>query len=139
MVLTWTESIAALTHILNDVFERGDGTPLSEAMEQHGITEMLDLISLCQEDIDSLTYLDPEDTDNLVKLSIGDKNVIRTFLAYVNHRADNGDPIGDTWTSITHDMFAEYRNGNRTTAPAPTAAAPTPPHCGSLKSPGEPS
>ena len=133
MVLTRTESIAALTHILDNVFERGDGTPINEAMEQHEISEMLDLINLCQEDIDVLTYPDPENSDNLINLSMGDKNVIRAFLEYINHRADNGDPIGDTWTSITQEMFAEYRNNRRTALPAPTGTAPTPPTTGTPK------
>ena len=129
MVLNRTQSIDALTHILTNVIGRGEKTPLREALTFNGITEILDLINLCQEDIDALTYPDPNNNDVLCNLNSGDKNIIRIFLEYVAYRACNKDAIGDKWTAITRNSFACYRNDNRvivTPTPPPTAkVAPT--------------
>ena len=117
MVLTRAQSVDALEHILNNVIGRGRKTPLGRALTLHGITEILDLVNLRQEDIDSLTYPDSEDKCILRNLNPGDKNIIRIFIKYTTHRTYSGDAIGDNWTSITQSLFADYRNNNKVTTP----------------------
>ena len=112
-----TQSVDALTHILDNVFGRGKETPIGKALALHGIIEILDLVNLRQEDIDSLTYPDSEDKCILRNLNPGDKNIIRIFIKYTTYQTYNGDAIGDNWTSITRSLFADYRNNNKVTTP----------------------
>ena len=107
MVLTRKESTEALNHVLDNVLGRGDGTPLKNALIQNGIEGILDMGNLRQADIDTLSYTDDKNTQ--VPLNLGDKNIIRVFLQYVNYRTDLGAPIGDGWIAITRDDFNEYR------------------------------
>ena len=39
----------------------------------------------------------------------GHKGLVRIFQAFIVHRGQMGNPIGDDWTSITVQEFDEFR------------------------------
>jgi len=56
MPLTWTKVMAAFDHVLNVVFGVPKDGPLYKALVKSGDTDIRDIISLDEADIDSLTY-----------------------------------------------------------------------------------
>ena len=72
-----------------------------------------------------MQYNDDQGVERPVPL--GHASLIRIFKAYHMHRHQQGDPIGDHWTSITAEMFDEFRIGpDFATATLLTVTSPTP-------------
>jgi len=69
------------------------------------------MISLRDPDIDSLTY-DRSDTDKVIPLTRGDKNLLCIFQDYIHHCHSIGDPIGQDWLSISTEDFEDYWLGH---------------------------
>ncbi len=99
--------MAAFDHVLNVVFGVPKDGPLYKALVKSGDTDIRDIISLDEADIDSLTY-DKSDTETYVPLSRHDKALIHIFRCYILHCNSIGSPIGEDWLSITQEDFDKY-------------------------------
>jgi len=108
MPLTETKVMAAFEHVLNVVFGVPKDGPLYKALVQSGDTDIRDIISLDDADINSLTY-DESDTETDVLLSRHDKAHLCIFKYYVLYCNSIGSPIGEDWLSITQEDFDKYQ------------------------------
>ena len=95
MVHTRPQARRAFNHILDNVFERGDGSPLKSSLIADGITDIFGLVSIDNDTINNLTYVDPVDATNIVIIQKGDKALLRIFRDYVAHCKNSGTPIDD--------------------------------------------
>lgn len=105
MVLTLPLAKAAFNHILDVIFECGNGTPLKTALKGVGITDIYGLITITPQMIHGLTYEDPHHTGRVISVPRGSKNLILIFCDYIAHCHNTGNPIDDNWTSITQEQF----------------------------------
>jgi len=109
MVLTRREAKLAFTHVLDVVLGRGDGTPLKSSLIEEGIEDIFSLTSLDEIAIHGLKYKDINDNNALKSLRLSDRMLLKCFLHYIIHKDNEGDPINDSWTSITQESFDEFR------------------------------
>jgi len=131
MVLTRAERKEALkealTHVIKNVFELDDDTPLSRALSKE---DLLDIDSVMQypfEDIDKMTYID--DQGDEYTLPFRYTILLHVFKSYFFHRRAQGNPIRDKWTDITYENITDFRVGPDyplANFPPPTALAPSP-------------
>ena len=101
MVLSKPQRRAAFNLIFDVVLGHGDGSPLKTSLINNGFVDIYGLINIFNDDIDSLTYPDPQDMSKHNAVSNTDKCLIHVFSGYLLHCNYNGFPIGDNWTSIT--------------------------------------
>ena len=109
MVLTRQEAQAAFNHVLDNVIGCGDNSPLKSALQHEGFDDIFALITISDEDIDSLSYKDPSNASSFIPIPGGDKNLVRIFRHYVIHRNASGDLINDNWIGITQTDFDAFR------------------------------
>ena len=98
----------ALTHVITNVFELPADHVLIAALDQAGIVEIGDVLSMPYDDITDLTYLDDQGTELVVPQ--GDCARLRIIKYLHQHRIAAGDPIND-WTTLTRDDDNSYRVG----------------------------
>jgi len=85
-----------LVHVLMNVLKQPNDGPLACALEEAGINEINDLLTLDHHSRNALTY---ERDDGTTKpLPIGHKNLIRVLKIFANFCQDSGTPIED-WTA----------------------------------------
>ena len=108
MVSTRREAQEAFNHVLDVVLVRKDDSPLKKALVSEGISDMFSLVTVDFDAIDTLTY-DKSDAEKNVPLTRGDKGLLKTFLRFLSHRSNSGNPIGDKWKDITREEFDEFR------------------------------
>ena len=99
MVFTRADGKAALTHIIENVFELPNDGPLAKALLAACIKDIRDVIVIPIEDIDSLVYTN--DQGNEVNLEKPFKWMIRIIKHYHLYRISERNPIDDGWISIT--------------------------------------
>jgi hypothetical protein len=107
MVFTHPDGSAALAYIINDVFDLYDNNSLALALENKGCKDIYDVISMSDNDIDSLTYINTN--NDIVTLQGVLKNKIRILQQYIMHIYCSNEPIGNDWESITAENFDIYR------------------------------
>ena len=128
MPLTKSKAVEAFKHVLDNVFEAPADGPLSKALEHSGYSNIWDLITLRDEDIEALTF-DKSATEKDIPLGRAYQSLLRILCHYCDHRTRTGTPIGDDWTAVTADDFNDYRTGpdysaiRRTGAPLPPPTA----------------
>jgi len=110
MTLTKAKTTEAFKHLLNVVFRVPKDGPLYKALMKSGDTDIRDILSLSETDIDSLTY-DRSDTEKDTPLSRGDKALIHIFMHYIIHCSSIGSPIGTDWLLITPEDLGKYQIG----------------------------
>jgi hypothetical protein len=128
MVLTRSEAKTAYLHVLDNVLGRADGTPLKLALETEGIDDIFGLTTLTDAQIDTLKYIDVTNNNSITPVMLGDRNLLRCFLSYVNHRHADGNPIGDDWSFVAQAEFDSFRIDPRyftSTAIPPTSNVTT--------------
>jgi len=111
MALTRAKAREAFDYVVNVVFQVSKEGPLYKALEKSGDTDIRDMISLRNPDIESLTY-DRSDTEKDTPLTSGDKNLICIFQYYILYHHSIGDPIGQDFWSISTEDFEDYRLGH---------------------------
>ena len=87
MVFTREQAIKAFDHVMDNVLLRGNSSPLKQALIGEHVTDIFDLVSTCSfntEIITNLTYTTQEQEQ--APVPAGDKNLVRLFLAFVDHR-----------------------------------------------------
>ena len=109
MVLTRPQAKAAFQHVMDDVLDRGDGSPLKSSLLHDGIDDIFALATIDTDTINNLTYKDPKNTGQHLNVSRGDKGLIRVFCDYILHCNTAGTPIDDNWTGITQTAFDSFR------------------------------
>ena len=129
-MLTRAEKAAAFEHTIRTIFDQWGDTPLVLAFQQNGILEPSTIINMHHRDIPDLKYTDDQGVEQHVPIRY--LSLICILKAYHLHRHQQGDPIGDDWTSITAKMFDVYWIGpdyaaasmmTASSAPAPSAMA----------------
>jgi len=111
MTLTKAKTTEAFNHLLNVVFRVPKDGPLYKALMKSGDTDIRDILSLSETDIDLLTY-DRSNIEKDIPLSRWDKALIHIFKHYILHCSSIGSPIGNDWLSITPEDFGKYRIGS---------------------------
>jgi hypothetical protein len=112
MVLTRAEREArkaALAHVLTEVLALDDDSPIHKAIS-NGSLQGIDtygLVNLSFEEIKELTYTD--DLGDEKVLPVHYTTLLRVFKSYFIHRRNQGSPIGEKWTDITHQDITDYR------------------------------
>jgi len=104
MALTHAKAKEAFDYVVNVVFQVSKEGPLYKALEKSGDTDIRDMISLRDPDIESLTY-DRSDTEKDTPLTRGDKNFLFIFHYYFLYCHSIGDPIGQDFWSISTEDF----------------------------------
>jgi hypothetical protein len=126
MVLTRAEGEEALTHVLENVFELEDNTPLFRALSKDKLLDIHSVVNLPFEDIDKLTYIDDQGGERTLERFY--TIILHVLKSYFIHRKAQGNPIGDKWTDITHEDITGFRVGPdyplASTSPPPTVLAP---------------
>jgi hypothetical protein len=108
-MLTRADKALAFDHIIRVVFDQQGDTPLTLAFQQNVIRDVSEIINMHHKDIIALKYVDGQGVERPVPM--GYLFLIRILKAYHKHRYEQSDPIGDNWTSITLEMFDDYRLG----------------------------
>jgi hypothetical protein len=128
MVLTRAELKEALTHVLKNVFDLEDDSPLSKALSKGSLEglEIVDIVNLPFEVIDKVTYIDDQGDERTLPLHY--TILLHVFKSYFLHRRAQGNPIGEKWTDITYENIMDFRVGPdyplASTSPPPTVLAP---------------
>jgi hypothetical protein len=100
--VTRSATKAAFTHIVDIVL---DNTNVTNALDHFGIDDIADILTVDDAAIEGFTYLDPD--PNITQPHPLKR--LRTFIHYVRYREEINDPIDNKWTSITQDMFNQFR------------------------------
>ena len=109
MVLSGQQNIAALEHILDNIFGLEPDAHLRVALRDKGIHNISEFMSLDPQDIEQLTYSDVDCEGNIVQKKVipGQKIFIRAFFDFACHREHKQSPIEDKWTQVTLEEFNE--------------------------------
>ena len=136
MVLSRAQARLAFNHVMDNVLERGDDSDLKAALLFSGFRDINDLLGIGPEDVDHLTYREPNTVIDLPVIR-GDKGLLFCFLEYVAHRADDDDPIEDEdWMTVTVEDFDDFRVSPGRIFTRPRVAAPDVPTVGHGARPG---
>ena len=104
MVLTRVDGKLALTHVIKNIFELLTNNPLTTVLTD--IIEIGDILCMPYDNMLDLTYMDGK--GDKYPISKGCKYRLRAFKYYHLHWIATGDPIGDTWLSLTQKEDDEY-------------------------------
>ncbi len=92
-------------HVLTNVLKQPSDSPLAQALDKAGISEINNLLTLDHQSRNVLTY---EQDDSTVKpLPISYKNLIRVLKIFAYYCQDSSMPIKD-WTAVTKRDFDEF-------------------------------
>jgi len=93
-------------HVLTNVLRQPSDGPLARALDEAGINEINDLLTLDHQSRNALMY---EQDDGTVRpLPLGYMNLIRVLKIFTDYCQDSGMPIDD-WMAITKRDFDEFR------------------------------
>ena len=110
MVLTRNEAKTTFTHIIDNVLDHKDGTPLKSSLMDEGIDDIFSFMSLDENTIDSLRYKDAADNNIIKPIRLSDKMLLKCFFHFVTNKDLEGTPIADhDWFTITQEEFDEFR------------------------------
>ena len=99
---------AAMKHILLEVFDLDEDSPVHQALNYHGIDSLQAMCSLEIYEIYKLTY--SVDEGSHTTLPSGYIGLLRSFKGFIAHQATIGKEIkDDDWASISPDDFDRYR------------------------------
>jgi hypothetical protein len=131
--LTCTQATDIFQYVLKTVMQLQETDPLYISMQQNGVTNIFDLVSINTSEINMFTYKD--DAGTVHPLKRGDIGLFRAFIGFILYRANTGNPINDAdWLNVTVGEFNAFRispdfiasnSGMTTTAPATRMANPT--------------
>ena len=97
-MLTRQQGALALTHVLEVLFQFTNTDPLPLALTMARYSDIRQVITMSQDEIDALTYVDA--SQNTVSVPVPARAYLRILKAYHAHRHEEGDSIGDNWTLI---------------------------------------
>jgi hypothetical protein len=122
--------MAAFNHVTQNVLANAN---ITKSLREDGIKEISGLISLHDQQVEDLTYLESDPNNPIAYfLKKGEIGLIKSFIHVVHYHDEIGNPIGDDWRSITQDEFDQFRCNTKYTrrfaslASLSTPAASTP-------------
>jgi hypothetical protein len=107
MVLYRALAKAAFDHVLDVVLGCDNTSPLKKSLLRERFNDVHSFCQLTNEIIDDLQY--DTDTEKDIRVTAGDKGLLKAFLDYISYRHRNGNPIEDNWTDITVEEFDTFR------------------------------
>ncbi len=96
-------------HVLTNILKQPTDGPLFRSLEEAGINEVYDLLTLDHQSQNILTYTSDDGT--VKSLPLGYKNLIRVLKIFADYCQDTGVPIDD-WTAVTKKDFDEFRRSH---------------------------
>jgi hypothetical protein len=131
--LTRNAATQVFVTVMTDILGVETNSPLSLALFQVGVQDILDLIGLNFAEIESLTYR-PAPTDNdttpvEIAVPIGQRNRVRLFKAWIGSIASLSGQMSlttDQWNELTQEDFDSFRTSSSAIGYNPVAQAPTP-------------
>jgi hypothetical protein len=105
--MTRAEAKEVFDHVLNNVLDRGDSSPLKTSLIIEGISNIFDLLTITDDIIDGLVYEDPAEKKKFYSVTKGDKMLLRCFLAY--HRYLESESGDFDYKLITQSNFDNFR------------------------------
>jgi hypothetical protein len=100
---------------------------MAKSLTAAQIVNIEDLGTLLEADIKNLSFIALIDADP-TPMGPGQRGVLRAFIAFIRHRANKDNPIGDSWNAdITREEFNMYCVGpsfNGTIFGDPSASNP---------------
>jgi hypothetical protein len=129
--LTRNAAAQVFTTVKTDILDIEADSPLSLALDQIGVQDILDLIGLNFAEIESLTYL-PAPTDERpvpvpTAVSIGQRNRVRLFKAWIGSMANLTGLMSlttDQWNELTQEDFDSFRTSSSAIGYNPVTPAP---------------
>ena len=121
MTLTRGQLVAARNHVLHNVLDLGADSATEEALDYSGFDNILCLVNMSQQDIESLTHDDGNGAQ--IPLLRARMNLLGIFQEFVRTRNLSNHPIGEDWTALTRDEFNEFRMSMPVIPPPGAAAA----------------
>jgi hypothetical protein len=118
-MLTRQQAQDALTHVLQSLLGFTNTDPLPLALARSGYPDIRHIITMTRDDINALEY--KADTQVLIAMPSPARTLLQIFNAYHVYRYEEGDPIGDDWTSIMAQEFNDFCIG-----PYPVIINPSP-------------
>jgi hypothetical protein len=92
---------AAFTHVMDNVIQN---TNVTKALTDSGIDDIVALLILTDNNVDSLMYKDSDPTiTTKYPLKKGAVGLIKTFIYFVHYHDEINNPINDQWSTITQN------------------------------------
>ena len=97
------EKKAVLDHVFHKVLGLTDTDPLVQAIKLDGITDILDVVTFSDKDLEYLQYI----TDDGFKMTIPTwyQDYTNIFIEYVYYRHNTTAPLHNNWLSLTNNIF----------------------------------
>jgi hypothetical protein len=134
MPFTREPSRAALTYIIITVMNQPEDGPIAKSLAAAQIDNVEDLGTLLEADIENLSFIALVGADP-TPMGPGQRGILRAFIAFIRHRANEDNPIGDNWNEIMREEFSMYRVGpslNETIFDSPSPSNPGTPTASSM-------
>jgi hypothetical protein len=81
--------------------------PMAKSLIAAQIDNVEDLGTLLEADIENLSFIALVGTDP-TPMGPGQRGILRAFIAFIRHHANENNPIGDNWNEITREEFSTY-------------------------------
>ena len=101
-------TVATFDHVMDDVLEQDDDSPLKKALIKEGFVSMASIQMMDTDTIKALTY-DKSTTEKDVDVPLFYKSLLIAIIEYIVHRETTGNPIKDAWDKVTKDDFDNFR------------------------------
>jgi hypothetical protein len=131
--LTRNAATQVFVTVMTNILGVETNSPLSLALFQVGVQDILDLIGLNFAEIESLTYrpapTDDDTTPVEIAVPIGQRNGVRLFKAWIGLMASLSGQMSlttDQWNELTQEDFYSFRTSSSAIGYNPVAQAPTP-------------
>jgi hypothetical protein len=107
MAYTAEAGAAILTFILENVIGQAPGSPIHQSLEEEGIDTISSLLTLTEQDINTLAYTSDGKQARLHK---GAKGLIRLIIAYIRNFQDDPDfNLITEYKKLTREGFESFR------------------------------
>jgi hypothetical protein len=110
MPFTREQGRATLTYVIVTVMNQPEDGPMAKSLTAAQIDNVEDLGTLLEVDIENLSFIALVGVDPN-PMGPGQRGILRAFIAFIRHRANEDNPIGDNWNEITREEFSMYRVG----------------------------
>ncbi len=94
MLLTCDERAAVLKHVLENVLQLEDDSPVHQTIKCNRISTPFDIIQMSEAEIDTLDYKD-DDSDSIIPIPCGRAGLLKALKAYSPYMAGLGKPIDE--------------------------------------------
>jgi hypothetical protein len=84
--------------------------PMEKSLAAAMIDNVEDLGTLIKTDIENLSFIALIGEDP-TPMGPGQQGILRAFIAFIRHRANEDNPIGDNWNDIPPEEYNTYRVG----------------------------